>query len=981
MSDESIDWKAKFPNMQPVKGAPSMFTLNGFGLTVYGKRDEDRETRTYVLSRCFCAIFIPVFWLDAYRVHKAAENSYYFIGREPLSGVCKLWNMLIISSVCVLGGYGYWVEHTKSPDYIAARHLNKAKEFKASGKFAESLTALSTVMAMRTKRTAEAMAEFDALAAERFDKADAGEACTLLQVAITHKLQSRASPESAEWYKRAAARAKELSATDAAGARRLLKIAGPLAQSKEEKESFAALSNELLEKAVAQNPGNLNLLSEWAEIVEAKGDPAALKKLLEPHKAKLGTTEAARMLGQIYAHEGEFDASYTLLEPYTTGRLKALHAAEQQYDVVAKAASDNALARLRKGGAGDAWYRIYEASNETKKQELVDKYIYDAMRADASMKNAEKKIAAEAKIVPVALDFGIVRLQRARNIADAAAKKKELEAAEKVFLAIRGTAGESDTYMLYYGQVLFWLERAEEGKQQFEQLLTKNKRDAIVLLTLANIYRELGDYSAAIKLADEAYTTATDPQVKFSAASVRVISSHIPEDKILWLGRCDPKDISTQATLAETEADLALREGDKVLAIKKYRDAIRIYETLPRNETTLNNTSLKYSSLFAATGDRADFRKAVEMQLDALAMKAQDPILMLNAANSLTTNAMLDIMGPNVDYSRTGGMPMLNHRTHLYSDEATRAVVTQRLAGHKDIQQAVSILERLLLLSPRSESAYSLLANIYGVTDNDAGMKALRDRLKTVELDVERSRDQALDFQKNGVKPAQAQAMKLRMGKMESSLKELTPASDPLTRSLALDATRMQLWALNMVGESDVNRLVQLAEEQHKALPTADSRDNLADACIARAVDRIAQLRPDWKKLYEETRKKTSLLKLLPGFVESAGELRAKILADADIQKAIALLRESSARLPLRGRIDDWKMMQNLDPELAAGIAKALLKNDAAEIRCEVTYLLEPYSSTDAVDYYWSLQLRGDAAAAEKVKKETVGRGMPWPVP
>lgn len=978
MSDENIDLKAKFPDMEPIKNAPSMFTLNGFGLKIYGRRDEDRETRTYVTSRCICAIFIPIFWLDAYRVHPAGGNSYYFLGRHPLSGACKLWNMLVISIGCVFGGYAYWDVHTHSPEYIAARHLDDARALKAAGKYPESLTKLSTVLGMRTSNMAAALAEFDALIADRFDKADAKEATTLLQMVLTHKPPQRNSPAAAEWFKRAEARAKDLASTDARGARQLLKLAEPLAT---DKATVAALSNEFLAKAVAQNPEDMNLLGEWAAVLESKKDMEGLKKLLEPHKAKLGSTEGARMLGQIYAHDGDNEASYALLEPYMRGRLDALHAAEQQYEALAKQVSDNALASLRKGTAGDAWYRQYESASEPKKQELVDKYIYDSMRNNGSLQNAEKVVAKEAKVVPVALDFGIVRLQRAQGMTDAAAKKKELEAAEKVFLAIRGTAGETDSYLLYYGQVLFWLGRAEEGQKEFDQLLTKNKRDPGLLMTLANVYRELGDINATLKMMEECYTSSKDPKMQQGAAGMRAIVSQTLEDKILWLGRADASRPHIRAELCEAMGEKAMRDGDRVQAAAKFREALQFWEGIPRDAATLNNRSVTYAALFGATGDRADYRRAVELQVESLGLDPKDTILMLNTANSLTQNAGLDIFGPSIDFMHAGTTPTIGNIGHLYSDDATRESVARKVAANKDIVQAASILERLLLLSPRSENAYSILSRIYSACDNTNGLRELRERLKTVVLDTAHSREETLDFIKNGVKPEHVKSTKLLLAKLESNVKELNNQTDPLTRSLALDTLYEQLWALHHAGEqTDFDRFVTLAEEQHKIHPSSDSIRNLTDAYIVRGVMRTAQLRPEWKQQLEKSRRSIPLSKLLPGFLESAGELRARIVADADIQKGISFMRECRKLFPKHPRIHDWKLTQILDPELSAEIGKYLLSDDSHLLHDELFFMLRPYSSTDALDMYWFHQLRGDNAAAEKIKKTLEERGIPWPL-
>ena len=85
-----VDLNAKFPSMTPIKKAPPLFLLNGCGLGMYGRRDFDKETQTYIATWCF-ALLIPIFALRAYRVAKA-EQGWYFIGREPLSPFARRSN-------------------------------------------------------------------------------------------------------------------------------------------------------------------------------------------------------------------------------------------------------------------------------------------------------------------------------------------------------------------------------------------------------------------------------------------------------------------------------------------------------------------------------------------------------------------------------------------------------------------------------------------------------------------------------------------------------------------------------------------------------------------------------------------------------------------------------------------------------------------------------------------------------------------------
>jgi hypothetical protein len=123
MSDFKEYLQERFPEMRPISSPPSMFTVNGIGLTVYGNRDGDQETGTYVTTLAFTILFVPIFALRSYRVADAREGGWYFLGIVPLSNLAKAWNCSVL--VAILGGIGAlgWHQHTKSPAYLAQQHL------------------------------------------------------------------------------------------------------------------------------------------------------------------------------------------------------------------------------------------------------------------------------------------------------------------------------------------------------------------------------------------------------------------------------------------------------------------------------------------------------------------------------------------------------------------------------------------------------------------------------------------------------------------------------------------------------------------------------------------------------------------------------------------------------------------------------------------------------------------------------------------
>lgn len=91
---------------RPITSAPSLFTLNGFGVTLYGERDRSPDG-SYTATTYLAALFIPVLPLASYRVVKRDGRSYGFIGKVPLGPVARWWQRgLLAAGLLGLGGFG-----------------------------------------------------------------------------------------------------------------------------------------------------------------------------------------------------------------------------------------------------------------------------------------------------------------------------------------------------------------------------------------------------------------------------------------------------------------------------------------------------------------------------------------------------------------------------------------------------------------------------------------------------------------------------------------------------------------------------------------------------------------------------------------------------------------------------------------------------------------------------------------------------------
>jgi hypothetical protein len=80
-------------------GAPTLATLNGVGLNLFGNRDP-WEDGSYVATHCFC-VFFPVIPLRAYRVRNLGDSRYLFLAREQLSTFAKVARGIVLGSAAL----------------------------------------------------------------------------------------------------------------------------------------------------------------------------------------------------------------------------------------------------------------------------------------------------------------------------------------------------------------------------------------------------------------------------------------------------------------------------------------------------------------------------------------------------------------------------------------------------------------------------------------------------------------------------------------------------------------------------------------------------------------------------------------------------------------------------------------------------------------------------------------------------------------
>jgi tetratricopeptide (TPR) repeat protein len=580
----------------------------------------------------------------------------------------------------------------------------------------------------------------------------------------------------------------------------------------------------------------------------------------------------------------------------------------------------------------------------------------------------------------VALDLGIVILRRAQGLADPDARRQELERAEKTFLAVRGVAGESDQYRLYLGQVYYWLGKHAEGRKLFDELLAAKQRNGDILLAVGKILREVGSNSEARALVEEAYNAATENDKKYQAAGLRAVMATERDDEITWLGRANPNDAQVKAMLSSAQGSKAMEDGKDEEAARHFRQAIDLYGKMPETTASLNNGALVYFALFRVTGDRKAFDTAVARLDRALALQPSDSILLMNASHSVMNAALQDIIGTSIDLTALRMDGSLELLGYLYKDPAGRDKLVQRVRNHTGIARALSYLDRLLTLSPKSPDAYHTLAAHYRFVRDSEAQRSLLQRMEGVELDLSDVRRRTLDFYSGKEDARLRKEFETRAQRYEAIVKEGPKPGKETTFAVAACSLVRARMTLDMMSVPfDPDALVKLAEQAHKAAPSQATTSSLLGAWLARAARRLEQQEPDYAALSTKARRSLGSSYLVAIALDQEGKLSEAVRADPDVRRAVAFHRETMTRFPDEANEWSWAFLRLFHPEDAAAMEKTLAQDKCLRQDRELDLRMDLYSAAVAYRAYWSQAMAGQGAKGQEILKQWADRGVPLP--
>lgn len=961
----------RYPGFRRVRSAPSLMTLNGFGLSLYGRNDADPELGTYVKTRFVTALFVPVFPWDAWCVTKA-EKGWYFLGKMPLGRVSLWWQRLFGIGILALAAVSGVQSYLGSDGYLAGKTRKDAAARVAAGQPMQAAGLYQDALRREIGKPAEWTTALRELVRAEIISADPTRAAAALRFAGAHpELALFPKPPGPDLADLALERAER--AASPAEVRTLLSAFDPSAQDLQRVHERLLVA---LEELHRQTPGDHETRIQLALLREEFGKSDGALELLEPSASELGEGEGARLYGGLLAAAGRPAEALPFLERYLKTRTAAWQRESERVETAYESARQRIFDRLNATGGPAGFKQRYEAADEAGQREMVEEYVTEQMARDGAWTDAQARYAKSATVVPAIMSLGTVRLRVAQAEADPQARAALLKQAEEAFLSLRNVAGESDEYRLFLGQVYYWSGRGGEGKSLFDELLAAKGRDLATLFALANVYRDIGESASAAALLEEAYPKATTADERASVASLRSMLATSTDERIEWLSKEASASPQLATKLAEARAQKAEEAGDLAAARGHYQEALAAYQKMDRGSATLNNEALIRRSLYMLDGRREDFQDYARLLAEAVKLQPANSILSGNLSTALLDVAVLQAAGDRIPPALMQAELGLNALRYLYQGAGPKAEVVGALKADPNFRKALAAYQEALLLAPKSPDLYAVGMGIYHLTGDATAAGELLAKASSQEFDFSGQRKETaryLSKERDAELAAGFAAQEKRFSALRDSL---AGSRDKAMAMAPLAAVRLAPYAIGV----PTHTAEWLGELQQAAAEVPCSRlDGVLESALEIAALEALAEDPECAALIEADRRLLGSGELLQLLVRAAGPLGERVRSHPRVAAAREAKFLSARRYPDSIGLDDWLMIEGLHPEQDAALKQQLAANVLQEMVAKLQLKLQADSPSKKLDQVWAAAHQGDLAGARAMLPELEAAGLKLP--
>ena len=425
----------------------------------------------------------------------------------------------------------------------------------------------------------------------------------------------------------------------------------------------------------------------------------------------------------------------------------------------------------------------------------------------------------------------------------------------------------------------------------------------------------------------------------------------------------------------------ALEEGNDELAVSNLKEAVAIYDAMPESSASLNNASLALMSLANLTGDPAAYERASVKIEKAAALDPGDSLTMANAATTLLEAGLRDVIGTAIDLKLIKSSATFDLLGFLANDERERAALSGRLRAHPVVNRALSTLEKVIVLAPRSASSYELAVQLLAYCDDAEGLRRIQRRLEGIELDLSDQTKRARDVDSGKKDQELRQSAKVGLSRAESIL-PVARAKGGATFAAAVGRVLNSRIAGAIYGTSvDRDATVALAEEAFKIYPSLASRSYLSHALWFRATGRLVQADPRFAAVHERYKRAASNQEILSSVLSRNGPLRDLVLKDPDVNRAIDLIRDSDAASPtFAAGPEAWCLLHQKYSAEAAAMAKFYLNDVSERLEDELGAKLRPYNPSVSLGAFWIARMQNKEDEGLEILAKARSRGVPIPI-
>lgn len=959
---------------EPIEKAPSQSTFNGIGTRLYGQSYLSGSNELYTKVLYFTILYIPILAFGRYLAHKYEGNE-YILGKGKLSNISKAWNFIVTLALVGSLSFVMYQKHTTSPEYIAKTQYEESLELIEERQFEAAINQLKLVYRGGTSYTSLATEKLDSLMATDFlNQLTPEETLTVVKNATSLTLLFPKRLESYEVYYDKFESMNPLVASSFAD------LIVSNTQDETKIQLYESKNHRLLETIYRDNKNSFAIAQKYAVLEERLNRCAACIEILEPHTEQLGTSEGARILGQAYAQQRKINEAYALLSPYVEIHIKNYHSSEEQYNQALQKVWEDTIEYLNSGNAPASFYTKYDNASEQEQGQMVDDFYIKRRDSSAIVAAAEKQYLESTGVVPVALDLGMVLLNRASMESDNDSRNSLLQQAESTFLSVKNYAGDSDEFQLYLGQVYYWLGKEESGDALFAELLEKYQRSHNVLISLSSTLRDLGAFSKAQEYALEAYESATELSDKQSYAQTLALLADDTDKKIEWLSKADQSNAYVKGDLLTSKGNKASSDNKNAKALDYYQQAIEVYKKIPESSVQFNNIALIYMSKYRISFDQKDFDSAL-LNLDkAVALSPEDSIVLSNAASQHLSNAYTDLLSPFIDFKALEYSPSLSQFGFLYKDQQGKDVFRKQLRKHSSFNKAMSYMEKAMLLAPKNVTILDDLTTVYSFMDDEKSLEKLVSRFKNVELDLKAMETDQQNYREQVNKEEKIASREQQITSMEKRAALLGNKQNTVNQSILQSYIYSVKSDLYSYGKSyDADALLAVTRNNVTKRPSARTYSNLESAIVHKLLEQATTEIDGFKEFYSTYNNISSDIGVFCMSLSNNPEFKSMVANSRIGKEYISLISASVNRFPDFPNIYDWKTLKELGHQSADSVAKTLAENVRSEYIDQLTYKRNVNKEYIAYHKMLKQELIGNDAAAKKIYEDAVSAGAILP--